>query len=215
MPTSCFDSKQKFISALRQAFQGGTFSLFSSCTNRDVMEYYQYLKRDFEAGDQQHCNLMAHVGLQREGYWCLSEEVCLNLQSYVAIFNHGMLKTFNIVGSILYYYRINFLVYKCNEMQFKGVNKNKLLCSLVVSSVDTYIIMYQNSVHLWFVAKLCTRGVYFRNVNSFSVAAHWPGRTPPMTVFPVSLSIHCFDSVTVICSSYQMEEGVNGWVIQD
>ncbi|XP_020606339.1 uncharacterized protein LOC110045082 isoform X2 [Orbicella faveolata] len=39
------------------------------------MEYYQYLKRDFEAGDQQHCNLMVHVGLQRDGYWCLSEEI--------------------------------------------------------------------------------------------------------------------------------------------
>ena len=31
------------------------------------MAYYQYLKRDFEASDQQHCYLMVHVGLQREG----------------------------------------------------------------------------------------------------------------------------------------------------
>lgn len=117
MPTSCFDSKQKFINALRQAFQGGTFSLFPSCTNKDVMEYYQYLKRDFEAGDQQHCNLMVHVGLQRDGYWCLSEEVCLNLQSYGAIFTHGMMKTFNIFGPIFYYYQIIFLfinAVKCN-----------------------------------------------------------------------------------------------------
>lgn len=138
LPTSCFDSKQKFINALRQAFQGGTFSLFPSCTNKDVMEYYQYLKRDFEAGDQQHCNLMVHVGLQRDGYWCLSEEVCLNLQSYGAIFTHGMMKTFNIFGPIFYYYQIIFLFINAVKMQSNGVN-NKLLCSLVVSSVDTYI----------------------------------------------------------------------------
>ena len=89
LATSCFDSKQKFINAVGQAFQGGTFSLYPSCTNKDVMEYYQYLKRDFEAGEQQHCNLMVRIGLARDGYWCLSEEICHNLHSHVAISNIG------------------------------------------------------------------------------------------------------------------------------
>ena len=101
LPTSCFDSKQKFVNALRQAFQGGTFSLFNSCTNKDVIEYYQYLKRDFEAGDEQYCCRMVHVGLQQDGYWCSSEEVCHNLQSYVAIFKHGLQKTCKVLGTIL------------------------------------------------------------------------------------------------------------------
>lgn len=77
--TSCFDSKLKFINALRQTFQGGTFSLYPACTDRVVQKYYQYLKKDYQAGEQGQCHLMTHIGYQSDGYWCLSDEVCYSL----------------------------------------------------------------------------------------------------------------------------------------
>ena len=67
-----------------------------------MMEYYQYLKRDFEAGDQQHCNLMVHVGLQRDGYWCFSEEV------YGAL-NQSIFPTFSYALFDFLYAQLDFL----------------------------------------------------------------------------------------------------------
>ena len=76
LPTSAFESKSKFILLLRKEFQGGTFSLSGSCTNRDVIEYYRWLKRDFEFGEQRQCSMMNYVGFQGDQYWCLSDQVC-------------------------------------------------------------------------------------------------------------------------------------------
>ena len=58
-------------------FRGALFYFRSgTSTNVDVVDYYRWLKKDFEAGEQRQCSIMNAVGFQGNGYWCLSGEVC-------------------------------------------------------------------------------------------------------------------------------------------
>lgn len=66
----------QLVSALRQAYGGGTFTIFGNCTPKDVVNFYKLLKDDFEYGD---CSTIVqelkHLGYQENGYWVLSENV--------------------------------------------------------------------------------------------------------------------------------------------
>lgn len=75
LATSAFDSRGKLMQLLNKEFQGGTFSLSATCTNRDVTDYYRWLKNDYAAGEQKHCELMKQVGYQGNDCWCFSEQV--------------------------------------------------------------------------------------------------------------------------------------------
>lgn len=86
LPTSAFDSKQKFLTVLRQEFEGGTFELFSGCKNKFINAYYKHLKQDFEAGEQGHCLILNHIGHQGNGYWCISDQVFKSLFSVTVLF---------------------------------------------------------------------------------------------------------------------------------
>lgn len=87
IPSSAFESgRGKFVSTLRQAFGGGTFFIFGECTNKDVIEFYKWLKDQYEeAGDYASLEEIYHLGYQGEGYWVLSDHVSIFTMSIQSI----------------------------------------------------------------------------------------------------------------------------------
>lgn len=76
LPISSFDSKTKFIGSLREQFSCGSFSLGGFVSQRDVVEFYKFLKNDYILGTARMCKLIQHLGHQWDEYWFISEKVC-------------------------------------------------------------------------------------------------------------------------------------------
>lgn len=73
-----FDSKNRFVEALRTAYGGGTFLLGSKVTSAIVHDFAVHLKRDHECKDDQREFKEADViGHQGGTYWLLSSKVSL------------------------------------------------------------------------------------------------------------------------------------------
>lgn len=51
------------------------FSLNGSVNNRDVADLYSFLKKDYQLGRPQRCQLIKHLGYQGNNYWYISEKV--------------------------------------------------------------------------------------------------------------------------------------------
>ena len=75
LPASAFDSRAKFLFCLREQFSSGMFSLNGSVNNRDVADLYSFLKKDYQLGRPQRCQLIKHLGYQGNNYWYISEKV--------------------------------------------------------------------------------------------------------------------------------------------
>ena len=60
---------------LREQFSSGSFSLSGSATNRDVAEWYKFLKGDYYVGEPRRCKLISHLGHQEHNRWYISEKV--------------------------------------------------------------------------------------------------------------------------------------------
>ena len=74
-PTSLFDTKGKFLSNLRAQFTSGLVSLSGAVSQRDVAEFYKFLKADYHLGAPRMCQFVKHVGHQRNNEWFIYEEV--------------------------------------------------------------------------------------------------------------------------------------------
>lgn len=76
LPASAFDSRAKFLFCfIREQFSSGMFSLNGSVNNRDVADLYSFLKKDYQLGRPQRCQLIKHLGYQGSNYWYISEKV--------------------------------------------------------------------------------------------------------------------------------------------
>ena len=113
LPTSCFDSKPKFLSCLREQFSSGSFSLSGFISQRDVVELYKFLKNDYHLGVPRICSFIKHVGHQCYNQWYINEEVheifndLLNIIALFCVKRH-LTQLVASVTKILLYGTVNF-----------------------------------------------------------------------------------------------------------
>ena len=65
----------KFLSSLRAQFTSGSFSLSGAVSQRDIAEFYKFLKADYHLGAPRMCQFIKHVGHQWNNEWFINEEV--------------------------------------------------------------------------------------------------------------------------------------------
>ena len=84
LPASSFDGKGKFLTSLRGGGGGfssgsgaGSFSLSGAVSQKDLAEYFRFLKEDYHLGTPRLCRLISHFGYQFNGNWFINEKVCM------------------------------------------------------------------------------------------------------------------------------------------
>ena len=78
MSVSSFDSKQRFLDAIRAAFGGGTFFLGDKVSSSTIQRYASYLQDDYN--EQENAKLFfqaKYMGYQGNGYWIISNNVIM------------------------------------------------------------------------------------------------------------------------------------------
>lgn len=64
------------VGELRKSFNAGTFTIFGEFSEKDIIEYYKWLKDEYEvSGEYSTVEEISYLGYQGKGYWVLSESV--------------------------------------------------------------------------------------------------------------------------------------------
>jgi hypothetical protein len=75
---NCFDSKQRFIEALREAYGGGTFLLGPQVTGAIVQLFVSSLKDDLRQQEpKKYFHEAKFMGYHGNNYWLVSNDVSI------------------------------------------------------------------------------------------------------------------------------------------
>ena len=69
---------------MRKSFGAGTFTIFGECSQKDVIDYYKWLKDEYDAsGEYATVEEVGYLGYQGKGYWVLSDSVSTKRNNFI------------------------------------------------------------------------------------------------------------------------------------